>query len=138
MKRRFLAHAAIAALASLAVAAPAQAQSYPTKPVKIVAPVQPGGGVDLVARTVAEQLSRSMNASFGPRARTRVPLSASSRGRWRVMPGGKRPPHISRRASVVRIAAPPIPDLVLATITKDVRPGTRTLRTTTLSEHDAS
>jgi tripartite-type tricarboxylate transporter receptor subunit TctC len=32
--------------------------------VKIVAPVQPGGGVDLVGRTVAEQLSRSMDGSF--------------------------------------------------------------------------
>ncbi len=64
MKRRFLALAAIAAIASLATTTPARAQSYPAKPVKIVAPVQPGGGVDMVARTVAEQLSRSMNATF--------------------------------------------------------------------------
>jgi tripartite-type tricarboxylate transporter receptor subunit TctC len=40
------------------------AQTYPVKPVKIVAPGQPGGGVDLVARTVADQLSRSMAQSF--------------------------------------------------------------------------
>jgi tripartite-type tricarboxylate transporter receptor subunit TctC len=39
-------------------------QSYPVKPVKMVAPVQPGGGLDLIARTVAEQLSRSMAQSF--------------------------------------------------------------------------
>jgi tripartite-type tricarboxylate transporter receptor subunit TctC len=32
--------------------------------VKIVATAQPGGGVDLVARTVADQLSRSMAQSF--------------------------------------------------------------------------
>jgi tripartite-type tricarboxylate transporter receptor subunit TctC len=32
--------------------------------VKIVAPVQPGGGVDLVGRTVAEQLARSTGGSF--------------------------------------------------------------------------
>lgn len=69
MKRRSLAVAAVAAttsafLVALAGASPARAQAYPSKPVKIVAPVQPGGGVDLVARTVAEQLSRSMNASF--------------------------------------------------------------------------
>lgn len=39
------------------------AQAWPTKPVKIVAPVAPGGGVDLVARTVAERLSKSLNQS---------------------------------------------------------------------------
>jgi tripartite-type tricarboxylate transporter receptor subunit TctC len=42
----------------------ARAQSYPTKTVKIIAPVQPGGGVDLTARTVAEQLTRSMGQAF--------------------------------------------------------------------------
>jgi tripartite-type tricarboxylate transporter receptor subunit TctC len=42
----------------------ASAQGYPNKTVKIVAPVQPGGGVDLTARTVAEQLSKSMGQSF--------------------------------------------------------------------------
>jgi tripartite-type tricarboxylate transporter receptor subunit TctC len=31
--------------------------TYPTKPIKIIAPTQPGGGVDLVARTVGEYLS---------------------------------------------------------------------------------
>jgi tripartite-type tricarboxylate transporter receptor subunit TctC len=39
-------------------------QAYPVKPVKIVAAAQPGGGVDLIARTVAEQLGRSMAQSF--------------------------------------------------------------------------
>ena len=48
----------------LAAAIPAFAQPYPTKPVKIIAPVQPGGGVDLTARTVAEQLAKSMGQSF--------------------------------------------------------------------------
>jgi tripartite-type tricarboxylate transporter receptor subunit TctC len=42
----------------------AAAQDYPNKTVKIVAPVQPGGGVDLVARTVAEQLGRALGQSF--------------------------------------------------------------------------
>ena len=40
------------------------AQSYPTKPVKIVVPAQPGGGLDLIGRTVAEQLGRAMGQSF--------------------------------------------------------------------------
>jgi tripartite-type tricarboxylate transporter receptor subunit TctC len=43
---------------------PGAAQSYPVKPVKIVVPAQPGGGLDLIGRTVAEQLGRSMEQSF--------------------------------------------------------------------------
>ena len=34
-------------------------QGYPNKPIKIVAPVQPGGGVDLVARQVGERLTKA-------------------------------------------------------------------------------
>src|SRR6187455_2265115 len=33
--------------------------TYPTKPIKIIAPVQPGGGVDLVARQVGERLTKA-------------------------------------------------------------------------------
>jgi len=56
----------IAALALAAALAPALAlaQAWPAKTVKIVAPVQPGGGVDLVARTVAEQLTKAMGQTF--------------------------------------------------------------------------
>jgi tripartite-type tricarboxylate transporter receptor subunit TctC len=54
----------LALLAILSSPLPALAQAYPSKTVKIVAPVQPGGGVDLTARTVAEQLTRSMGQSF--------------------------------------------------------------------------
>ena len=64
MERSSLAFAAIAAVVAVSPVTDTWAQAYPTKPVKIVAPVQPGGGVDLVGRTVAEQLSRSMNSSF--------------------------------------------------------------------------
>jgi tripartite-type tricarboxylate transporter receptor subunit TctC len=44
----------------LAVAAALHAQPYPNKPIKIIAPVQPGGGVDLVARTIGERISKSL------------------------------------------------------------------------------
>ena len=44
--------------------APGAAQPYPVKPVKIIAPAQPGGGLDLIGRTVADQLSRAMEQSF--------------------------------------------------------------------------
>jgi tripartite-type tricarboxylate transporter receptor subunit TctC len=44
---------------------PAEAQApYPARTVKIVAPALPGGGVDLIARTVADQLGRAMAQSF--------------------------------------------------------------------------
>jgi tripartite-type tricarboxylate transporter receptor subunit TctC len=39
-------------------------QPYPAKSVKIIAPAQPGGGLDLIGRTVAQELSRSMKQSF--------------------------------------------------------------------------
>ncbi|MDQ6621310.1 MAG: hypothetical protein M3Z31_16730 [Pseudomonadota bacterium] len=48
--------AAVCAALSLTCMSPASyAQSYPTKRVKIIAPVAPGGGVDLVARTMAHR-----------------------------------------------------------------------------------
>ena len=37
---------------------------WPNKPVKIVAPVAPGGGVDLVARTMADRLNKAFGQSF--------------------------------------------------------------------------
>jgi len=42
----------------------AAAQTYPSKPVKIIVPAQPGGGLDLVGRTIAEQMSRALGQSF--------------------------------------------------------------------------
>jgi tripartite-type tricarboxylate transporter receptor subunit TctC len=57
--RRFLAAVAIAALPLLCAAQP-----YPSKPVKILVPAQPGGGLDLVGRTIGDQLSRALDQSF--------------------------------------------------------------------------
>lgn len=37
--------------------------TWPSKSLKIIAPVQPGGGVDLVARTIAERLAKSLGQS---------------------------------------------------------------------------
>ena len=42
----------------------AAAQNYPAKPVKIVVPAQPGGGLDLVGRTFAQQLGAAFDQTF--------------------------------------------------------------------------
>ena len=62
--RRRASLALLAALGAIAIASPALAQGdYPTKPIRIIAPVQPGGGVDLVARTMAERLGKALGQS---------------------------------------------------------------------------
>ena len=48
-----------------AVASHAVAQDiYPNRPVKIIAPQAPGGGVDLVARIIADKLRVAMGQGF--------------------------------------------------------------------------
>ena len=42
----------------------AGAQGYPAKPVKIIVPANPGGGLDLIGRTVADQLGRALGQTF--------------------------------------------------------------------------
>ncbi len=63
MNRRALLRAAAAIATAAALPVLPQA-GYPTKTVKIVAPVQPGGGVDLVARTMATHYSKAFGQSF--------------------------------------------------------------------------
>ena len=65
---RWVAAAACAAWMVLSVAAAdlarAQADSFPSRPIKLVLPQPPGGAVDLIARTLGERLSEQMKQSI--------------------------------------------------------------------------
>jgi tripartite-type tricarboxylate transporter receptor subunit TctC len=50
--------------AALVIASNAYPQIYPAKPVRVVVPFPPGGGVDFVARTVAQRLGDTMKQTF--------------------------------------------------------------------------
>src|SRR4051812_29555160 len=58
-RRKFL-HLAVGAAALPVVSRIARAQAYPTRPVRFIVPLAPGGGLDFVARLTAERMSRSL------------------------------------------------------------------------------
>ena len=54
----------VAATGILALAALPSAAQYPTRPVRFIAPFPPGGGVDIVARTVGEKLGARLGQTI--------------------------------------------------------------------------
>lgn len=62
-KPRALAALALTAI-GLVLSAAALAQTYPTKPVKIIVPFPPGGPTDIVGRFVAGKLSEALGQAF--------------------------------------------------------------------------
>ena len=61
--RRKVMLALVALLALWPYPAPGQAQSYPSRPIRLVVGFPPGGGVDVVARLFAEKLSVALGQS---------------------------------------------------------------------------
>jgi tripartite-type tricarboxylate transporter receptor subunit TctC len=55
--------AVLATLACLALPGQALAQAWPAKPIRLIAPYPPGGGVDTVARLVADRLGARLGQS---------------------------------------------------------------------------
>src|SRR5947209_790849 len=58
-RRKFL-HLAAGAAALPVASRLAWSQAYPTRPVRFIVPLAPGGGLDFVARLTADYLSRSV------------------------------------------------------------------------------
>src|SRR5882672_9144886 len=54
----------LSAILSAALASSVWAQTYPTKPVRMVVPFAPGGGVDVTARILAQRLTERVGQSF--------------------------------------------------------------------------
>lgn len=63
-RRRILAAAGGTAVAGGLMPACVLAQSYPSRPIRLLVPVSAGGGTDMIARVIADQLSRTMKQTW--------------------------------------------------------------------------
>jgi tripartite-type tricarboxylate transporter receptor subunit TctC len=62
-RRKFL-HLAVGAAALPAISRTAWAQTYPSRPVRIVAGFAAGGGADITARSIGQWLSERLGQQF--------------------------------------------------------------------------
>jgi len=65
MRNRFCNHALAAAIATISlISNPLFAQDFPNRPVAIIVAQPPGGGTDIIARIIGEQLSKQLGQRF--------------------------------------------------------------------------
>jgi tripartite-type tricarboxylate transporter receptor subunit TctC len=80
--RRTLLVAALAGGMGVELAAPAAAQSYPARPIRMIAPFTPGSPVDVIARLLAQHLSNNLGQSVvvenRPGAGTTIGMKAAT------------------------------------------------------------
>ena len=78
----------IAALVLCALNVAAQAQSWPSKPVRIIVPFTPGSGTDIIARTVSEKLSPQLGQqTFKPGVREWKAIGIGIAFPWNIRQG---------------------------------------------------
>jgi tripartite-type tricarboxylate transporter receptor subunit TctC len=79
VRKRFRLGILAAALVGVAAAAlPVAAEDFPSRPVSIIVPQPPGGGTDIIARIIGDQLSRQFGQSFIVENRTGAGTVAGS------------------------------------------------------------
>ena len=90
MKRLFAQHITLAAvmMGSLAASMPAVGQEYPAKPIRIITPFPPGGGVDILARIVAEKLQAKWGQPVVVENRAGGGGNVGTEYAWRAAPDG--------------------------------------------------
>ncbi len=64
MKRQDLIPTLLAMFMAFVCLNPAHAQSYPTKPVRLIVPFPAGGATDLFARTLSQKLGEKMGTAL--------------------------------------------------------------------------
>src|SRR5687768_11366574 len=79
---------AVALALILLGAGPAFAQAYPTKPIRLLVPNAPGGGLDLIARVIAPKLSEGLGKSVIVDSRTGASGSIALELTARAAPDG--------------------------------------------------
>ena len=75
-------------LACLAAGAPVRAQDYPSRAVTIIVPLAPGGGTDLLARVLAEQLRAKFGQPFTVENRSGAAGNIGADAVFRAPPDG--------------------------------------------------
>lgn len=77
-----------AALIGAAVQLPASAQGFPAQPIKFIVPFAPGGGVDIVGRTIAEGIAKTSGHAVVVENRTGAGGNVGSTAVARAAPDG--------------------------------------------------